>query len=231
VAWLREGECLFSGIIENTGSVSAIRAPVDGADGGVVRLDIDLAALAEGVRFGESVAINGVCLTVTQLKGSVASFDVIPETLRRTTLGLLRAGQRVNVERALRVGDRIDGHFVQGHIDGIGRVERVERSGEYKLWVAPERGLLDYIIRKGSVALDGVSLTIADVGHAIFSVALIPVTLQRTVLGERAAGETLNIETDVLARAVVQQLKRMSAAGRELAIANSADGDPEGGGA
>ncbi len=165
------------------------------------------------------MAVNGVCLTLAELRGTVGSFDVVPETWRRTTLRHLRPQAVVNLERSLRAGDPLDGHFVQGHIEGTGTVERIERSsGEWKLWVQTEPELLSAIVPKGSVALDGTSLTVVDVVSPRFSVALVPTTLERTVLGQRAPGDELNIETDILARMVLHRregLLTARAEGRE----------------
>jgi len=198
---------MFAGIVEGTGRVAQADRSAIG-----MRLRIDLGPLAEGLTPGASVAVNGVCLTLVDLHGSVAAFDVVLETLRLTNLGRLQTGQRVNLERSLRVGDRIDGHFVQGHIDGCGTVAKVERgSGDYLVWVRVDEALSPYIVRKGSVAVDGVSLTVVDAGPDWFCVALIPTTLERTVLGERRPGDTVNIETDILARLVVSRLAQMSA--------------------
>ncbi len=197
---------MFAGIVQGVCKVAAIR-PAEQA----VRLEIELEALADGLSRGASVAINGACLTVAELDGARAAFDVVPETCRLTTLGRLAAGDLVNVERALRLGDPVDGHLVQGHVDGVGRVVRIDRGGEYKLWVRPPRELLGLIVRKGSIALDGTSLTVVDVTAEDFSVALIPVTLEQTVLGRRRVGDEVNIETDILARLVARQLAAMRA--------------------
>ncbi len=199
---------MFSGIVEQLGRVANFAAAARAAGGvSARRLEIDLGELAADVRLGASVAINGVCLTVAELRGAIGGFDVIAETLARTTLGDVRAGEAVNLERALRFGDRVDGHFVQGHVDGVGAVERVESAGaEWKVWVAADAELAPFLVRKGSVALDGVSLTIVDAGAGRFSVALIPTTLERTTLGSRRAGSRVNIETDVLARTVVARV-------------------------
>jgi riboflavin synthase len=171
------------------------------------RLSIDLGTLAEGLRLGASVCVNGACLTLAEQGGTVGGFDVVPETWRRTALRGLRAGDPVNLERSLRVGDPLDGHFVLGHVEGVGVVDRVERgSGEWKLWVHAEPALMPAIVPKGSIALDGTSLTVVDAIENRFSVALVPTTLERTVLGRRGPGDQLNIETDILARLVARRL-------------------------
>jgi riboflavin synthase len=197
---------LFSGIVEGMGVIRRVGAVGAARAGGHVRLSIDLGTLAVDLDLGSSVAINGVCLTLAAKAGSVGEFDVIPETLRCTNLGTLAAGCRVNLERSLRAGARVDGHFVQGHVDGTGIVERVDRGAEVRLWVRAESELSPYLVRKGSVAIDGVSLTIAETRAASFAVALIPTTLERTVLSERRVADRVNLETDVLARIVVERV-------------------------
>ena len=196
---------MFAGIIERVSRVAAVRPAAD-----AVRLEVDLGDLLDDLEPGASVAINGVCLTLAERRGSVGGFDVVPETGRVTSLSSLQAGDPVNVERSLRVGDRLEGHFVQGHVDGVGKIDRIQRDqGEYKVWLSADAGLMRYMVRKGSVALDGTSLTIVDVEEHRFSVVLIPTTLERTVLGLRRTGDPINIETDILARLVVGQLEAL----------------------
>ncbi|HNQ36032.1 MAG TPA: riboflavin synthase [bacterium] len=180
---------MFTGIIQDLGRVERIAA-------GRLRLRTALA----GLEAGESVAVNGVCLTVTGT-GAAAEFDLSPETRRRTALGRLRPGDRVNLERALRLSDRLGGHLVTGHVDGVARILTVRRTGTGReLSVAFPGRLRPYLAVKGSVALDGVSLTIAGLTGAKLTVALIPFTLEQTTLGGKRPGETLNIEVDALAR-------------------------------
>ncbi len=160
---------------------------------------------------GESVAVNGACLTVAEPARGELQFDVVPETLGKTNLGLLKAGDRVHVERSLRVGDRIDGHFVQGHVDGTANVVRqVSADGDWRLVLEASAALMKYIIPKGSVTLDGVSLTIAAVREREFEVALIPTTLQLTNLGGLAIGWPVNLECDILTKTVVATLERLA---------------------
>jgi riboflavin synthase len=198
---------VFAGIVERTGVVVR-RGPSATARGtGAVRFEIDAGELLADSPCGASVAVNGVCLTLADRHANVAAFDVIPETMRLTNLGTLETGDAVNLERSLRVGDRIDGHFVQGHVDGVGVVRHNgPRDGEWTLNVEIPAPLLRYCVRKGSITIDGTSLTLVDVDAAIVSVALIPTTLERTILGRRRTGERVNIETDVLARLVVARL-------------------------
>jgi riboflavin synthase alpha subunit len=193
---------MFTGIVEQVGRVTAVRSGP-----GATRLGVEAGALFSGLPAGASVAVNGVCLTLAAVAGTTGEFDVVPETLRLTNLGSLRPGGRVNLERSLRAGDRLDGHIVQGHVDAAGRVQRVDRGGgEWKLWVAIDSGLMPFIGPKGSIALDGVSLTLVDVEASAFSVVLIPTTLERTTLGERRAGDLVNVETDILARIAVRRV-------------------------
>ena len=210
---------MFSGIIEAVGKVVGLRvAPVGRSGAAATRLEIQAGTLFDELRDGASVAVNGACLTAADRRNAVAGFDVIPETWQRTTLQFLKVGDAVNLERSLRVGDRLDGHFVQGHVDGVGAVDRIERqAGEVRLWVVADAELMPYVVRKGAIALDGVSLTVVDVADSRFSVALIPTTLERTTLGRRRPGDKVNIETDILARIV---LARLEALGRGEQVAS-----------
>jgi len=200
---------MFTGIIERTGTITATTA----ASGGR-RLRVDVGPIAADTELGASIAVSGVCLTVAHVDGTVVDFDVITETLERTTLGGRKPGDAVNLERSLRAGDRLDGHFVQGHVDGTGTVDKVIASSkEHVVWIRPESHLRPYMIPKGSVAIDGVSLTIASVQGELFSVALIPTTLELTTFGKLARGDRVNLESDILARTIVHHLQAMSAAG------------------
>lgn len=215
---------MFTGIIAAVGHVVAVDAtPRRHGDGGhAYRLELELGALADGLPTGASVAVNGACLTVATVRGTRGVFDVVPETWQRTTLSRLRTRDPVNLERSLRVGDPIDGHFVQGHVEAVGSVDRLERGqGEWKLWVAVDAALMPAIVPKGSIALDGTSLTVIDVAAQRFSVALVPTTLDRTVLGQRRPGDAVNVETDILARLVARRLAELTG-GQPIAEAGSA---------
>jgi riboflavin synthase alpha subunit len=204
---------MFAGIIEQIGTIRGVSAaPRPKAGGGSAYvLDVEATAYFGELERGASVAVNGACLTLTDRSADRATFDVVPETWENTTVSQLRIGTRVNLERSLRFGGRIDGHFVQGHIDGVGRAERIDQAGgEWRLWVSCAAPLLPYIIRKGSIALDGTSLTIAAVDGRSFAVALVPTTLEHTVLRDRQPGDPINIETDILARLVFRQLQALS---------------------
>lgn len=199
---------MFSGIIDAVGSIREARKSA----GGLV-LRIEAPAYWTGVPTGASIAIDGVCLTLTEGDESCAEFDVIAETLRRSTLGELRPGDKVNLQKSLAVGDRIDGHFVQGHIDAVATVSRVENSPEQSMWwLRPGDAAMAYITPKGSIAIDGISLTVAEVRGDEFSVALIPTTLDRTTIGRKTPGCRVNIETDILSRTVVHYLESIGAA-------------------
>lgn len=193
---------VFTGIVERTLRVAAVS---DGT--GFVRLN--LAADWTDVKPGESIAVNGVCLTVAEINAPTLAFDVIPETLSKTNLGLLRAGDSVNVERSLRAGDRIDGHFVQGHVDGPAKLlAQTGGEKEWRLVVHPPAELMKFVVPKGSVCLDGVSLTVASIEKDRFEVALIPTTLEMTTLASRPISWPLNFEADVLSKTIVTWLER-----------------------
>jgi riboflavin synthase len=168
---------------------------------------VDLGPLAEGTKLGDSIAINGVCLTVAALDGARASFDAVGETIARTNLAALSQGQKVNVERSLRVGDRLSGHFVAGHVDAVGTIRSKEKlPTQTVLRVAAPPEVTRLMAAKGSVAVDGVSLTLVDVARDALAVALIPFTLAETTLGTKGPGDAVNIEVDILARYVARQL-------------------------
>ncbi|HVA30895.1 MAG TPA: riboflavin synthase [Gaiellaceae bacterium] len=189
---------MFTGIVRERGRVAGI----DGGAAGV-RLRIAAPATAAGAALGDSISIGGVCLTVVALDAGELSFDAVPETLGRTALGRLAAGDDVNVEPALRVGDPLGGHVMQGHVDGVGRVRSVEPEGDgRRVWVDATPDVLRYCVEKGSIAVDGVSLTVAAFDDSGFAVALIPHTLAETTLGSLGSGDPVNLEADVLAKYV-----------------------------
>lgn len=203
---------MFTGIVEAVCRARSIQAKGCG-----LFLTVDLERSAEDTKVGDSIAINGVCLTVCEVSGGCAGFDVSGETLAKSSLGSLQVGSEVNVERAIRADGRFGGHFVQGHIDGTGRVEAIERRGEFaEIRISAEKNLLDEMVAKGSVAVDGVSLTIAAMDQRSFRLALIPETLKRTTLGKVKAGDVVNIETDIIAKIVKKQLEAVLPGGRGL---------------
>ena len=194
---------MFTGLVENRAVVTAVERDGDGA-----RLTVDTPLAAE-LASGDSVAVNGVCLTAAEVGPQGFSADVMAETLRRSSLGPLAEGEEVNVELPLRAGDRLGGHVVQGHVDGTGTVEAVEAEGFARVVrIACDAELLAYVVEKGSIAVDGVSLTVADVDDDGFSVSLIPETLERTTLGNAAPGRVVNLEVDVLAKYVEKLVTR-----------------------
>jgi len=193
---------MFTGIIERT---LTVLGTVDGPGFRRLTLAVDWI----DVKHGQSIAINGCCLTVAEIAPGELQFDVIAETLAKTNLGSLQQGDAVNAERSLRVGDRIDGHFVQGHVDGVARLVDVAANGEeWRLTVEAPNDLAKYLVPKGSVAIDGVSLTLALVQDNQFQVALIPTTLELTTLKSRPIGWLFNLEADVFSKTIVSYLER-----------------------
>jgi riboflavin synthase len=189
---------VFTGLVREVGTV---RSMDDG------RLTLEAPETAAAAAVGDSVAVNGVCLTVVARVGEALSFEAVPETLARTSLGGLRDGSRVNVEPALRAGDALGGHYVQGHVDGVATVRTVEADGQgRRVWFDAPAALLRYVVEKGSVAVEGTSLTVAATDDRGFAVALIPHTLEATTLGGLEEGDRVNLETDVLAKYVEKLL-------------------------
>ncbi|MCA9412004.1 MAG: riboflavin synthase [Candidatus Omnitrophica bacterium] len=194
---------MFTGLIEGTGTVQSI--DTDPSRGG--RVQIGELPWSDPVTLGESIAVNGTCLTA--IADSVGSFqaDVSVETLKRTNLSTLRTGDLVNLERPLRIGDRLGGHLVQGHVDGIGKTVEIEKSGDYwTLWVELPKDLSRYVVEKGSITVDGISLTVAALEEDRFSVALIPKTWEITNLSRRKVGDAVNLEVDVIAKYVERMI-------------------------
>ncbi len=193
---------MFTGIVQSLASVDQLVPAGPG-----VRLVIDDATTAKLSTIGDSIAINGCCLTVVGVEGPLLAFDAGKETLERTNLGELVSGSKVNLEPSMSLGDSLGGHLVTGHIDGVGTVDRRVDDQEWStLWFRAPKALMRQMASKGSVAIDGVSLTLVDVEDERFSVALIPHTLRVTTLGQRQPGNRVNLETDVLAKYVERQL-------------------------
>jgi riboflavin synthase len=196
---------MFTGIVETVGIIEAVESGDD-----LTRLVVGAESIADGMKLGDSVAVNGGCLTVTSIRDGRFAFEAIPETLERTSLGDLKVGSRVNLERAMRAGDRLDGHIVQGHVDGVGTVRQVIQDGnDVRLQIDCEPELADCVVEKGSIAVDGVSLTVAALLPSGFEVALIPHTLEVTTLSDRQIHDRVNLEADVLGKYVKRYLERL----------------------
>jgi len=196
---------MFTGLIEAVCKVKSARR-----SGNAMLLTIDLGGLADDSRIGDSIAINGVCLTIAELGGDIASFELSGETLLKSTLGKLKPSSQVNVERAIKAADRFGGHFVQGHIDGTATIKAIDKHGQFAdMKFAAGTDLLDAMVVKGSVAVDGISLTIASMDQNSFSVALIPETLKKTTLSKIKIGDEVNIETDIIVKTIKKQLEKI----------------------
>lgn len=200
---------MFTGIIEVVGKVTAVTR-----EGETARIAIAAGSASEGVRLGDSVAVNGTCLTVTRIEADTLHFDAVRETLERSGIGDLEVGSPVNLERAMGAGARLDGHIVQGHVDATGTVARLERRGEdVQLFINCDPEFADLLVDKGSVAIDGVSLTVVGVSDRGFDVALIPLTLERTILAGYQPGQRVNLEADVLGKYVKRYVERILSKG------------------
>jgi len=193
---------VFTGLVEEVGRVASLEA------GDMFRLSISASRLLEGTRIGDSVSVNGVCLTVNEVDGETLVFQAMPETLRRTSLGDLVEGSPVNLERAMSLNRRFGGHIVQGHVDGVGEVLDVRPEGDAGIWEfgAPEE-VLRYTVEKGSVCVDGISLTVVSVRENSFTVSILPQTLAHTNLEQLEAGDRVNLEADVIGKYVERLLE------------------------
>jgi len=205
---------MFTGLIEAICTVKSA-----GRSGNATVLAVDLANLAQECKVGDSIAINGACLTIAGLNGSLATFDVSRESLSKTTLGKLTPSSQVNVERAMKATDRFGGHLVTGHIDGTATIKQVDRHGDFAdIRFSTDSELLDQMVPKGSVAVDGISLTIANMDDKSFTVALIPETLKKTMLNKAKIGDTVNIETDIIVKTIKRQLDRILPQEQKLTV-------------
>ena len=190
---------MFTGIVEEMGTVAHIVGDQDQAN----QLTVNCHTVLEGTRIGDSIAVNGTCLTVTALTNHSFTVGLSTETLRRTNLGLLKVGDPVNLERALAFGGRMGGHYVQGHVDGIGEIVAIVPEGDSKrVTIRPPARLLPYIVEKGYIAVDGVSLTVAEMGRDTFTVALVAYTQSAVIMGHQQVGALVNIEVDIIAKYV-----------------------------
>ncbi len=196
---------MFTGLIEAVCAVKSVRQSEIS-----MLLTIDLGELAEDGKIGDSIAINGVCLTIARLEGGIATFELSGETLAKSTLGKLKPSSQVNVERAIKASDRFGGHFVQGHIDGTATIKAVNKRGQFAdMKFAAQAELLEAMVVKGSVAVDGISLTIASMDQNSFTIALIPQTLNKTTLSKIKIGDEVNIETDIIVKTIKKQLEKI----------------------
>jgi len=201
---------LFTGIIEGLAEVKSISRIKNNKRAADTRLRISLREKLKGdLKVGDSLSINGACLTATRISKTVG-FEIINETMNRTSLGFLKPGDRVNIERSLRLGNRLEGHFLLGHVDGIGIIKKIiESPTETRLWIRIlNRKLMAFIVPKGSIAIDGVSLTIVEIKdkYKMISVALIPHTMDTTTLGLKSLGERVNVETDIIGKYISKHL-------------------------
>lgn len=189
---------MFTGIIEEVGRLKSLSRGV---------LEIECRTVLEGLKVGDSISVNGICLTATGFDDNSFRADVMPETIRRTSLDGLKVGSKINLERALRLGDRLGGHIVSGHIDGVGRIISIRAEGNaHVVTVGAARSILRQIVEKGSVALDGMSLTVIDVSDRSFGVSLIPHTMSATNFIDKKIGDVLNIETDLIGKYIERQM-------------------------
>ena len=193
---------MFTGLVEEVGRVSALQ------EGEMLRLSISAHRVTGDTRAGDSISVNGACLTVGEVREGTLTFFAMPETLRRTALGVLVEGSPVNLERAMASGDRFGGHIVQGHVDGVGEVLGMRPEGEAEIWEfrAPE-AVLRYCVEKGSICVDGISLTVVSIGEGLFTVSILPQTRANTNLGELREGDRVNLEADVIGKYVERLLE------------------------
>jgi len=194
---------MFTGIITGTGKVMKITKK--NKNRSAVQMTVDLGKQAKGLKIGQSVALNGVCLTVTKLSKNLAKFEMIDETTKKTDLGNLKTGNIVNIERSLKAGERLEGHFVLGHVDGVGRITKIKKKPkEVKVWLKVPNKLAKYIVKKGSITIDGISLTVVEKNKNLASVCLIPHTIKITNFRTKNVGDKVNIETDILGKYILK---------------------------
>ena len=194
---------MFTGIVEGIGKVKKISNATKNRS--AIQMIVDLGKHGKGLKIGQSVALNGVCLTVTKLSKTGCTFEMIEETTKKTDLGNLKVGGIVNIERSLKTGDRLEGHFVLGHVDGVGIIKKIEKNPkEVQVWFEVPKSLSKYVVKKGSIAMDGISLTVVDVKKNLASVCLIPHTIEITNFKTKNIGDKVNIETDILGKYILK---------------------------
>jgi riboflavin synthase len=194
---------MFTGIVEGIGKIEKISKNTKNRS--AIQMTVNLGKHAKGLKIGQSVALNGVCLTATKLSKSNCIFEMIEETTNKTDLGNLKPGDIVNIERSLKTGDRLEGHFVLGHVDGVGIIKKIQnKPKEVQVWFEIPKKLSKYVVKKGSIAVDGISLTVVDVKNNLASVCLIPHTIEITNFKTKNVGDKLNIETDILGKYILK---------------------------
>lgn len=194
---------MFTGIVEGIGKIEKISKKTKNRS--AIQMTVNLGKHAKGLKIGQSVALNGVCLTATKLSKSNCIFEMIEETTRKTDLGNLKSGDIVNVERSLKTGDRLEGHFVLGHVDGVGTIKKIQnKTKEVQVWFEVPKNLSKYVVKKGSIAIDGISLTVVDIKNNLASVCLIPHTMEITNFKTKNVGDKINIETDILGKYILK---------------------------
>ena len=195
---------MFTGIVVGTGKVKKITKKTKNRS--AIQMIVDLGKYAKGLKIGESVSLNGVCLTVTNLKKNLGKFEMIDETTKKTDLGNLKIGSIVYIERSLKAGDGLEGHFVLGHVDGVGTLKQIQKKPkEVQIWFEVPKKLSRYIVKKGSIAIDGISFTVVNVKKNLVSVCLIPHTVKVTNFKTKKIGDKINIETDILGKYILKQ--------------------------
>ncbi len=192
---------MFTGIISGTGTIKSVSGSKRTSNSDS-RIRLELGRVGRGLKIGDSVNVNGTCLTAVVLNKTAAEFEIVKETMDRTTFGSLKNGDSVNLERSLKLNDRFEGHIVLGHVDGIGEISDVVKlPAEIKMWIKVKgKGMMKYLVPKGSVTVDGISLTVVDVGKNKFSAALVPHTVSKTTIGTKVRGDTVNLEFDILSK-------------------------------
>ena len=195
---------MFTGIIEGLGNIVSFDKKTKNRS--AAKMKINIGKAAKGLKIGDSVAINGVCLTAVSISKGITEFEMVGETIKKTNLGSLERGDKVNIERSLKVGERLEGHFVLGHVDGIGIISKIEKqSNQIQIWIKLPKELSKHVIKKGSITVDGISLTVVDVLKSQFSVSIIPHTMQITNLSYKKVGDKVNIETDILGKYILSE--------------------------